>query len=113
MSRDHFAASAIRGEVFPANPLEASLQITPTDETLGGRIGGIDPQESGEIPDFLFRHQDRGGFLHAQHWTEGDRLIWDDIGAMHNAVADYLPDESRCMWRVPVMATLDDAALGA
>jgi len=30
---------------------------------------------------------------------------------MHNAVADYLPDENRYMRRLQVMATLDDAAL--
>ena len=76
-------------------------------------IDGMDPQESGEILDFLFRHQDRAEFLHAHHWTEGDLLMWDNIGTMHNAVADYLPDEPRYMRRVQVMATLDYGALVA
>jgi taurine dioxygenase len=30
--------------------------------------------------------------------------MWDNIGTTHNAVADYLPDEPRMMWRVQVMA---------
>ncbi len=37
--------------------------------------------------------------------------MWDNIGTVHNAVADYLPDEPRTMLRVQVMATLDYAAL--
>ncbi len=67
-------------------------------------IDGMDPQESGEILDFLFRHQDRADYLHAHRWTEGDVLMWDNIGTIHNAVADYLPDEPRFMLRVQVMA---------
>ncbi len=76
-------------------------------------IDGMDPQESGEILDFLFRHQDRADFLYAHRWSEGDVLMWDNIGTMHNAVADYLADEPRYMRRVQVMATLDYGALAA
>lgn len=76
-------------------------------------IDGMDPQESGEILDFLFRHQERAEYLHAHHWTEGDVLMWDNIGTVHNAVADYLPDEPRYMRRLQVMASLDYAALAA
>jgi taurine dioxygenase len=74
-------------------------------------IDDMDPQESGEILDFLFRHQERAEYLHAHHWTEGDVLMWDNIGTVHNAVADYMPDEPRFMRRVQVMATLDYGAL--
>ena len=77
------------------------------------RIDGMDPHESGEILDFLFRHQERADFLHAHHWSEGDVLMWDNIGTVHNAVADYTMDEPRYMRRVQVMASLDYAALVA
>lgn len=76
-------------------------------------IDDMDPHESGEILDFLFRHQDRVEYLYAHHWTEGDVLMWDNIGTMHNAVADYTADEPRYMRRVQVMATLDYPALVA
>jgi taurine dioxygenase len=76
-------------------------------------IDGMDPHESGEILDFLFRHQERADYLHAHHWTEGDVLMWDNIGTVHNAVADYTADEPRYMRRVQVMATLDYPALVA
>lgn len=74
-------------------------------------IDGMEERESGEILDFLFRHQDRAEYLYAHHWTEGDVLMWDNIGTMHNAVADYLPDEPRFMRRVQVMASLDYGAI--
>ena len=73
-------------------------------------IDGMDRAESDHILDFLFRHQMRADFFHAHHWTEGDVLMWDNIGTVHNAVADYEPDEPRYMRRVQVMATLDYAA---
>jgi taurine dioxygenase len=76
-------------------------------------IDGMDPRESGEILDFLFRHQERAEYLHAHHWTEGEVLMWDNIGTVHNAVADYTADEPRYMRRVQVMATLDYPALVA
>ena len=70
-------------------------------------IDGMDEQESGEILDFLFRHQERAEYLHAHHWSVGDVLMWDNIGTVHNAVGDYTADEPRYMRRVQVMATLD------
>jgi taurine dioxygenase len=42
-------------------------------------IDGMDKQESGEILDFLFRHQERADYLYAHHWTVGDVLMWDHI----------------------------------
>jgi taurine dioxygenase len=76
-------------------------------------IDGMDRHESGEILDFLFRHQERAEYLYAHHWTEGDVLMWDNIGTVHNAVADYTSDEPRYMRRVQVMASLDYPALVA
>ena len=34
----------------------------------------------------------------------GDVLVWDHIGTLHNAIADYGPDEHRLMKRCQVMA---------
>jgi taurine dioxygenase len=61
----------------------------------------------------LFRHQERVDFLYAHRWAVGDVLMWDNIGTVHNAVADYMPDEHRTMRRAQVMATLDYEALVA
>ena len=76
-------------------------------------IDGMDRDESGVILDYLFRHQERADFLYAHHWAVGDVLMWDNIGTVHNAIADYMPSEPRYMRRAQVMATLDYPALVA
>jgi taurine dioxygenase len=76
-------------------------------------IDEMDRVESDTILDYLFRHQERADFLYAHHWAVGDVLMWDNIGTVHNAVADYMPDEPRYMRRAQVMATLDYPALVA
>ncbi len=77
------------------------------------RIDGMEEQESADMLDYLFRYQQEERFLHTHHWTRGDVLMWDNIGTMHNAVADYGPDEPRYMRRLQVMATLDYGRLAA
>jgi taurine dioxygenase len=76
-------------------------------------IDGMDRLEGDTILDYLFRHQERADFLYAHRWSAGDVLMWDNIGTVHNAVADYMPDEPRYMRRAQVMATLDYPALVA
>jgi taurine dioxygenase len=75
------------------------------------RIDGMAEAESAELLAFLFRHQEQEKFFHAHKWTEGDVLMWDNIGTVHNAIPDYGPNEPRYMRRVQVMATRDYAAL--
>jgi taurine dioxygenase len=77
------------------------------------RIDGLPEAESDELLGFLFRHQEQPRYFHAHHWTEGDVLMWDNIGTVHNAVPDYAADEPRYMRRVQVMATKDYARLAA
>ncbi len=77
------------------------------------RIDGMAQAESAELLDFLFRHQEQEKFFHAHAWSEGDVLMWDNIGTVHNAVPDYRPDEPRYIRRVQVMATKDYARLAA
>jgi taurine dioxygenase len=74
------------------------------NEGYATRILGLDEAESDDLLDLLFRHQQQEKYLYAHHWTEGDVLMWDDIGTIHNAVADYAPGEPRFMYRVQVMA---------
>ena len=38
-------------------------------------------------------------------WSENDLLIWDHLGTLHRAIADYRPDEIRLIRRCQVMAT--------
>ena len=76
-------------------------------------IDGMAEAESAELLEFLFKHQEQEKFFHAHSWSEGDVLMWDNIGTVHNAIPDYRPDEPRYLRRVQVMATKDYARLAA
>ena len=68
------------------------------------RINELDEAESDRVLEMLFEHQLQDRFLHTHTWSEGDLLIWDNIGTLHNAIPDYGPDEHRLMKRCQVMA---------
>jgi taurine dioxygenase len=68
------------------------------------RINELDEAESARTLGFLFAHQLQEKFQHVHQWTEGDVLVWDHIGTLHQAIADYRPDEPRLMKRCQVMA---------
>jgi taurine dioxygenase len=69
------------------------------------RINELPQKESDEMLEFLFEHQVKPEYLYTFEWEGGDVLVWEDIGTIHNAVADYGPDEHRHVLRCQVMAT--------
>jgi taurine dioxygenase len=69
------------------------------------RINELPQQESDAILQFLFDHQTRPEYRYSFQWTEGDVLMWENFGTIHNAVADYGPGEHRLIKRCQVMAT--------
>jgi len=69
------------------------------------RINELPQKESDEALEFLFAHQTRPEYRYASRWSEGDVLMWENFGTIHNAVADYGPDEHRLIKRCQVMAT--------
>ena len=68
-------------------------------------VNELPQQESDEILEFLFEHQTKPEFRFAARWQVGDVLMWDNMRTIHNAVADYRPDEPRLIKRCQVMAT--------
>jgi len=76
-------------------------------------IEGLDAAESTAMLEFLFLHQAQPKYLYSHAWTPGDVLMWDNIGTVHNACADYGEDTPRFILRAQVMASGDYAALAA
>lgn len=68
------------------------------------KINGMPEGESDKILEFLFAHQLQPKYIYKHEWTEGDVLMWDNIGTLHNAIADYGPHQPRMMRRCQVMA---------
>ena len=69
------------------------------------RINELPEKESDETLDFLFKHQLKPEYRYRHEWAEGDVLMWENFGTIHNAIADYGPDEHRLVKRCQVMAT--------
>ena len=69
------------------------------------RVNELPQKESDEILDFLFEHQLKPQYRYRHQWSEGDVLMWENFGTIHNAIADYGPDEHRLVKRCQVMAT--------
>lgn len=69
------------------------------------RINELPQAESDAMLNYLFAHQLEMRFRYTHEWTENDLLIWDHLGTIHRAIADYGPDEIRLMRRCQIMAT--------
>ena len=69
------------------------------------RIDQLPEAESARTLALLFEHQTRDKYRYVFHWQVGDVLVWDNLRVIHQAVADYGPDEHRLMKRCQVMAS--------
>lgn len=89
--------------VFLTHPI-TGRQVLYANPGYSIRINELPQQESDDILEFLFSHQLQPKFVHAHEWNEGDVLMWDNLGTLHNARPDYGPNEHRLMKRCQVMA---------
>ena len=89
--------------IFLRHPL-TGLRVLYCNPGYAVRINELAQKESDEMLAFLFEHQLKREYLYTSHWQEGDVLVWEDVGTIHNAVADYGPDEHRLVKRCQVMA---------
>ena len=69
------------------------------------RINEMPQAESDEVLAFLFEHQTQPRFKYRYSWVPRTVLMWDNMGTIHNAVADYRADEHRLIKRCQVAAT--------
>lgn len=90
--------------IFLTHPL-TGRKVLYANPGYSMRINELPQNESDDILAFLFEHQIRPEYRYAHVWEEGDLMLWEDIGTIHNAVADYGPDEPRLIKRCQVMAT--------
>jgi taurine dioxygenase len=89
--------------VFLTHPITGKM-VLYCNPGYAIRINELDEAESDRMLATLFAHQLQPRYQYTHHWTEGDVLVWDHIGTLHNAIADYGPEEHRLMKRCQVMA---------
>jgi taurine dioxygenase len=90
--------------LFLTHPI-TGRKVLYCNEGYAVRINQLPESESDSMLDYLFRHQLEMRFRYTHNWNENDLLIWDHLGTIHRAIADYGPDEIRLMRRCQVMAT--------
>src|SRR5438874_1902799 len=89
--------------IFLRHPLSGK-KVLYANPGYAVRINELPQKESDETLEFLFEHQLKPDYLYTSKWEEGDVLVWEDVGTIHNAVADYGPNEYRLIKRCQVMA---------
>ncbi|MSP04347.1 MAG: hypothetical protein EXR05_03700 [Acetobacteraceae bacterium] len=84
--------------ITPTHPITGTptLYCNPGYAT---QIDGWDKAESDDMLNYLFEFHLRSEFLTMHTWTENDVLLWDNLGSIHQAIADYCPDEACLMKR--------------
>ena len=90
--------------IFLTHPL-TGRKVLYANPGYAMRINELPEKESEEVLAFLFEHQLKPEYRYTSQWQEGDVHMWEDIGTIHQAVADYGPDEHRLIKRCQVMAT--------
>ena len=91
--------------VFLTHPI-TGRKVLYANPGYSVRINELPEEESARTLKFLFEHQLKAEYRYVFRWQEGDVLMWEDIGTIHNAVADYGPHEHRLVKRCQVMATM-------
>jgi taurine dioxygenase len=90
--------------LFLTHPI-SGRQVLYANPGYTVRINELAERESDEMLEFLFAHQLRPEYRYLHTWSERDVLVWDHLGTIHRAIADYDPGEHRLMKRCQVMAT--------
>jgi taurine dioxygenase len=90
--------------VFLTHPI-TGRKVLYANPGYSMRINELPEQESDETLRFLFEHQLKPEYRYRHQWSEGDLLMWENFGTIHNAIADYGPEEHRLIKRCQVMAT--------
>jgi taurine dioxygenase len=90
--------------VFLAHPI-TGRKVLYCNPGYTVRINELPQRESDEMLEYLFAHQLQTKFRYTHVWTENDLLLWDHLGTIHRAIADYRLDEIRLIRRCQVMAT--------
>jgi len=89
--------------VFLTHPI-TGRKVLYANPGYAVRINELSEEESDAVLAELFAHQLQPKYQYAHVWTEGDVLVWDHIGTLHNAIPDYTADEHRLIKRCQVMA---------
>jgi taurine dioxygenase len=110
---DYDTGATIRGGDVPADAPSYAHPVVRTHPATGRkalyvnrlmtrRIEGLSRQESEELLNQLFDHQEQPQFVYEHVWRPGDILMWDNRCTLH-ARTDFSADERRLLRRVTIL----------
>jgi taurine dioxygenase len=70
-----------------------------------GRMEGIDgmaPEAGFALIEELYQHATHARYEYRHQWRKGDMVIWDNQAVMHQANADYDPEQKRFLYRLMI-----------
>jgi taurine dioxygenase len=70
-----------------------------------GRMEGIDgmaPEAGFALIEDLYQHATHVRYEYRHQWRKGDMVIWDNQAVMHQANADYDPEQKRFLYRLMI-----------
>jgi taurine dioxygenase len=70
-----------------------------------GRMEGIEGMESDAgfaLIEDLYQHATHARYEYRHQWRAGDMVIWDNQAVMHQANADYDPEQKRFLYRLMI-----------
>lgn len=65
-------------------------------------VEGMDPDEGYALIDQLYERATDPRYEYRHKWRAGDMVIWDNQAVMHQANADYDPEQKRFLYRLMV-----------
>ena len=63
-------------------------------------IAGMDADAAFNLIDELYAHATQAKYEYRHAWRPGDMVIWDNRSVMHQANADYDPEQYRFLYRI-------------
>ena len=73
-------------------------------------VAGMPPDDAFKLVDELYAHATQSKYEYRHQWRAGDMVIWDNRSVMHQANADYDPNEYRFLYRIMLKGTPLQAA---
>jgi taurine dioxygenase len=73
-------------------------------------IDGMPTDEGYALIDDLYQHATHARYEYRHQWQVGDLVIWDNQAVMHQANADYDPEQKRFLYRLMIKGVALTAA---
>jgi taurine dioxygenase len=100
----------VRQSPKQSHPLVFNHPITGSpvlycDPSHVAEIEGLPEGEDGDaMLDYLIQHQLQDKYRYVYRWTQGDAVMWDNLGSLHRVIIDFTENEPRLMHRAQIMA---------